>query len=148
MNITNTQIEKIFRKAIRNTRSKKYYLKGEDGQWLCCYCEGQKFPEFSGRREEFIHFLNCVKKAREKGFKFKDYSEAEYLFGMLISHKVYSGINKKTILEDEYIKKYDIDDDIKLFFADYVDKCIINIRYAGTDGEGCEYNTCDYAEIL
>ena len=66
---------------------------------------------------------------------------------MLISKKVYGGINLDTILNDTYIKNYKIDDRIKLFFANYVDSIIKNVRYGGSDCEGNRYNTCDYAPL-
>lgn len=66
---------------------------------------------------------------------------------MLISHRVYSCINLDTILDDNYIKQYDIDDKIKLFFANYVDNIIKNVRYGGSDSEGNRYNTHDYIPL-
>lgn len=73
--------------------------------------------------------------------------ELGFLFSMLISKAVYGGINMDTILNDSYIKKYELNDKIKRFFAKYVSTIVKNVRFAGTDGEGCEYNTCDIKKL-
>lgn len=111
-----------------------------------------KYYVYGERFGEATNFIRCIRLAKEKGlikrFKSPDFvSELGYLFGMLGSKKVYNGINKETILRDEYIQRIKISDDIKLFFAGYVDGCIENIRYGGTDGEGCEYKSCDYVDV-
>lgn len=110
-----------------------------------------KYYVYSERFEEATNFVRCVKLAKEEGIikrlKSDFVSELGYLFSMLGSKKVYNGINQETILRDEYIQRIKISDDIKLFFAKYVDGCIENIRYGGTDGEGCEYKSCDYTDV-
>lgn len=147
MQITNTQIEKLFKKAVRNTKNNKYYIVDCSTNYLYCYKEGENYPVFSGNRVEFAHFLNCMKKARENGFKIKNYMEFNHLFGMMVSKEVYGGINLEYILKDNYIMEYDIDDDLKLFCAKYVKNAISNTKYDGTDGEGNNYRSAEYIEI-
>lgn len=110
-----------------------------------------KYYVYSERFEEATNFVRCVKLAKEEGIikrlKSDFVSELGYLFSMLGSKKVYDGINQEIVLRDEYIQRIKISDDIKLFFAKYVDGCIENIRYGGTDGEGCEYKSCDYIDV-
>ena len=101
---------------------------------------------------DMANFIRCIKNAKEKGLKLKlnnptFVEEMGYLFSMLTSICVYDGINLDTILNNRYIKEYDISDEVKLFFAKYVKDMVINVRYAHTDSEGVEYNTHDYKKI-
>lgn len=140
------QLEKLF----KTTFTKNYNLSYDSDTYLRITDKKDSYVK-SGTKDEMQHFINCVYLAKNrKILKLKNsnyVTELGFLFGMLISKKVYGGINLDTILNDSYIKQYDIDDRIKLFFANYVDSIIKNIRYGGDDYEGNRYNTCDYAPL-
>lgn len=101
---------------------------------------------------DMAHFIRCIKNAKEQGLNM-DLANPDFvmnlgfLFSMLTSIRVYDGINLDTILTNRYIQNYEISNEIKLFFAEYVRDMVENIRYAFTDSEGVEYNTHDYKKI-
>ena len=133
--------------------SRNYGLSCDDDKNARIYYKRNDFKGyiFSERFDEVANFINCIKLAKKKRLVKRlneNFAmELGFLFGMLISKAVYDGINMDTILNDSYIAKYKLDNKIKLFFAKYVSGIVENVRYAGTDWEGCEYNTCDIKKL-
>ena len=137
-------IQELFNEVIAD---KDYRLEVETNNCCTCY-DKNGHNVFSSEFGEFVNFLNCLKELKEKeNIVIENLHLAEYLFSMLVSIAVYDGINLKTILQDEYIQRIDIEGRVKLFFAKYVKDVVVNVRFAGEDGEGCSYNTCDFKKV-
>lgn len=140
-----TEFNKVF--------SGNYGLSCDDDKYARIYYKRNDFKGyiFSERFDEVANFVNCIKLAKKirlvRRLNENFTMELGFLFSMLISKAVYDGINMDTILNDSYIKKYELNDKIKRFFAKYVSTIVKNVRFAGTDGEGCEYNTCDIKKL-
>ena len=115
--------------------------------------QGKPYSVFCARHEEFKHILNCIYTLKTLLGKrvTADYIEnVSSFFGMVCSVCTYSSNYRlEKLMNDKYIQSdtYDLTDIEKQIVITYYISIPKEVQSAGTDSEGCFYNSVYYGQV-
>ena len=95
---------------------------------------------------EMKHYLRAMALAKNAVGKLTEDTvwEMSCLVSMAVSVITYGRNNVEDILENQYIKKYNLPQEAKRIMVSYMAKAIGSTGYGGEDGEGNSYRSCQF----
>ena len=129
------------------------YTIEDNGTEYRLYEQSKPYNLFYARHTEFKHTLNCLytlKTLLGKEVTAEYIDNVSSFFGMVVSVCAYSCNYKlEKLMNNEYIKsdRYELTDLEKQIVITYYISIPKEVQSAGTDSEGCFYNSVCYGQV-